>query len=90
VILDLLVEGEGRGLLRVMATMGTLLPLEVVPTHMVATEPPQHRVGIILFLIQEVEIMEATVARKVGMDRVLIPRAVVRMREEVGEEEGCN
>jgi len=89
----ILVEGEGQGLLRVMAAMGTLLPLEVVPTPMVATEPPRLRVGIILFLIQEAEIMEAmeaTVALKVGMGRVLIPRAVVRIREEVGEEEGCN
>lgn len=93
VILGLLVEGEGQGLLRVMAAMGTLLPLEVVPTPMVAMETLRLRVGIILFLIQEVEIMEAmeaTVALKVGMGRVLIPRVVVRIREEVGEEEGCN
>jgi len=91
VILGLLVEGEGQGLLRVMAAMETLLPLEVVPTPMVATETPRLRVGI--FLIQEVEIMEAmeaTVALKVGMGLVLIPRAVVRIREEVGEGEGCN
>lgn len=93
VILGLLVEGEGQGLLRVMAAMGTLLPLEVVPTPMVAMETLRLRVGIILFLIQEVEIMEAmeaTVALKVGMGRVLISRVVVRIREEVGEEEGCN
>lgn len=93
VILGLLVEGEGQGLLRVMAAMGTLLPLEVVPTPMVAMETLRLRVGIILFLIQEVEIMEAmeaTVALKVGMGRVLISRVVVRIREEVVEEEGCN
>lgn len=93
VILGLLVEGEGQGFLRVMATMGTLLPLEVARTLMVATETLRLRVGINLFLIQEVEIMEAmeaTVALKVAMGRVLIPRAVVRIREEVGEEEGCN
>lgn len=93
VILGLLVEGEGQGLLRVIAAMGTAHPLEVVPTPMVATETTRLRVGINLFLIQELEIMEAmeaTVALKVGMGGVLIPRAVVRIREEVGEEEGCN